>query len=104
MERSSTPASIHSVESMDRRALPQRPAPIEEPKYANIPAEILASMAIGPSRVSQETTSSLDPDSYLVSDGFRRPEDPPAYSSRPGSLRTLPEYTSRPSSLYTVVL
>ncbi|KAK4643344.1 hypothetical protein QC761_409000 [Podospora bellae-mahoneyi] len=38
-------------------------------------------------RASMETVSSVDPDSYLVSDGWRAPEHPPVYSSRPPSLR-----------------
>ena len=41
------------------------------------------------SRVSVETTSSLGLEryGYLVSDGWRAPEQPPMYSSRPPSLR-----------------
>ncbi|KAK4164529.1 hypothetical protein QBC43DRAFT_317670 [Cladorrhinum sp. PSN259] len=39
-------------------------------------------------RVSMETTSSVDPDTFLVSDGWRGPDQqPPEYSSRPPSLR-----------------
>ncbi|KAK4219798.1 hypothetical protein QBC37DRAFT_367407 [Rhypophila decipiens] len=37
-------------------------------------------------RSSQETTSSFNPDLYLVSDGFRPLPSPPAYTSRPSSL------------------
>ncbi|KAL1842319.1 hypothetical protein VTK73DRAFT_3151 [Phialemonium thermophilum] len=55
-----------------------------EPKYANMPDDILAGMTVG--RLSQETTSSFDPDLYLVSDGFQMSDDPPAYTSRPSSL------------------
>jgi hypothetical protein len=41
------------------------------------------------SRASVETTSSLGIEryGYLVSDGWRAPEQPPVYSSRPPSLR-----------------
>lgn len=56
----------------------------EEPKYANMPEGIITSMAVA--RSSQETTSSFNPDLFLVSDGFRAPEDPPPYTSRPSSL------------------
>lgn len=38
-------------------------------------------------RTSIETTSSLGIENYLVSDGWRAPEQPPEYSSRPPSLR-----------------
>ncbi|KAK4462706.1 hypothetical protein QBC42DRAFT_200569 [Cladorrhinum samala] len=39
-------------------------------------------------RASMETMSSIDPDSFLVSDGWRGPDQqPPEYSSRPPSLR-----------------
>ncbi|KAK4199742.1 hypothetical protein QBC40DRAFT_281366 [Triangularia verruculosa] len=38
-------------------------------------------------RSSIETMSSVDPEAYLVSDGWRAPEHPPTYSSRPSSLR-----------------
>ncbi|KAK4178680.1 hypothetical protein QBC36DRAFT_324124 [Triangularia setosa] len=38
-------------------------------------------------RSSMETMSSIDPDAYLVSDGWRAPEHPPVYSSTPPSLR-----------------
>lgn len=37
-------------------------------------------------RTSIETTSSLGVEHYLVSDGWRAPEQPPEYSSRPPSL------------------
>ncbi|KAK3332096.1 hypothetical protein B0T19DRAFT_94562 [Cercophora scortea] len=42
-------------------------------------------------RASQETTSSINPDIYLVSDGFRplEAETLPPYSSRPASLRNV---------------
>lgn len=71
--RSTAPAPAPAVESP------------EEPKYANMPDGIIASMAVG--RSSQETTSSFNPDLYLISDGFRGPdEQPPAYTSRPSSL------------------
>jgi hypothetical protein len=33
-----------------------------------------------------ETVSSVGLDNYLVSDGWRAPEEPPVYSSRPPSL------------------
>jgi hypothetical protein len=118
IHRVSSPVSVHSVRSLERRALPQRPAPIDDPKYANLPVELLANMVVAPSptdeettprgcaeitpRTSYETSSSLNPDRYIVSDGFRPPEEPPVYSSRPGSIRTLPEYSSRPSSVYGV--
>lgn len=39
------------------------------------------------SRASIETTSTINPDLYLVSDGWRAPEELPNYSSRPSSLR-----------------
>lgn len=71
----------------------------EDPKYANMPMGIVAGMVIA-RRMSQETTSSFNPDLYLVSDGFR-PDDPPGYSSRPPSLGP-PQYTSRPTSMYDV--
>lgn len=67
---------------------PPIPAPAveapEDPKYANMPEGIIASMAVG--RSSQETTSSFNPDLYLITDGFRPPDEPPAYTSRPSSL------------------
>ncbi|RKU48657.1 hypothetical protein DL546_009346 [Coniochaeta pulveracea] len=94
IHRPSSPVSVHSVRSLERRALPQRPAPVIEPKYANLPAEILANMVVTPfqgneeptdrrfaettPRASYETSASLDPDHYIVSDGFQPPEEPPA--------------------------
>ncbi|KAL2259769.1 hypothetical protein VTK26DRAFT_6442 [Humicola hyalothermophila] len=41
-------------------------------------------------RRSMETTSSLGANAYLVSDGWRPPEQPPDYSSRPPSLHNTP--------------
>ncbi|KAK4229482.1 hypothetical protein QBC38DRAFT_472518 [Podospora fimiseda] len=39
-------------------------------------------------RISMETASSVDPDTFLVSDGWRGPDQqPPEYSSRPPSVR-----------------
>ncbi|KAK0640970.1 hypothetical protein B0T16DRAFT_205236 [Cercophora newfieldiana] len=56
-----------------------------------------------PVRSSMETTSSFNPDLYLVSDGFRPAPEVPAYSSRPPSFRSRPpSYMSRPSSIRNV--
>lgn len=70
----------------------------EEPKYTN-----LEDVPFPQGRLSQETTSSYNPDHYLVSDGFRPTAQLPGYSSRPPSYRSNrtgpPSYSSRPSSL-----
>lgn len=56
-----------------------------------------------PPRSSMETTSSFNPDLYLVSDGFRPAPELPTYSSRPPSMRGRPpSYSSRPSSIRNV--
>ena len=58
----------------------QNPGPIP----GNPPAELFTNPPGW--RSSQETTSSFNPDLYLVSDGFRPLPSPPAYTSRPSSL------------------
>ncbi|KAL2021281.1 hypothetical protein VTK56DRAFT_7360 [Thermocarpiscus australiensis] len=59
----------------------------EPSSYTGRPVVITANPR---SRPSMETTSSVDPEAYLVSDGWRPPEEPPEYSSRPPSLHNLP--------------
>lgn len=54
----------------------------EHPTYA----ERSETTPIPRGRCSVETTSSLGFERYLVSDGWRAPEGPPEYSSRPPSL------------------
>lgn len=95
----------NSQSSSSRTTLPPPTTPSSrEPKYANMPAGIVESMALAISRVSMETTSSMDPDHYIVSDGFRPSGRPPSYrSSRESSLGP-PEYRSRPPSLHAVVM
>lgn len=105
---------------------PPAPAP-QDPKYANLPAGLVASMTVVPwrtpesaastsepdqhaesddvlPRTSQETATSMDPDQYMVSDGFRPCGRPPSYTSSRESSQGPPEYRSRPPSLHTVVL
>lgn len=65
------PGARYHWESQNRAAVS---APTEE--FTNPPGW----------RSSQETTSSFNPDLYLVSDGFRPLPSPPAYTSRPSSL------------------
>jgi len=56
-----------------------------------------------PVRSSMETTSSFNPDLYLVSDGFRPNPELPTYTSRPPSFRGRPpSYASRPGSIRNV--
>jgi hypothetical protein len=62
-------------------ALEQNP----EPKYANLPPDMLTGVR---GRCSMETTASTNPDEYLISDGFRPLGDPPEYSSRPPSIHS----------------
>ncbi|KAK3994583.1 hypothetical protein QBC44DRAFT_322330 [Cladorrhinum sp. PSN332] len=76
-------------------ALPSRastPPPSPPPSYRSRSGSTATTATKGrpPSyrRVSMETTSSVDPDTFLVSDGWRGPDQqPPEYSSRPASLR-----------------
>ncbi|KAK3316331.1 hypothetical protein B0H66DRAFT_291720 [Apodospora peruviana] len=56
----------------------------ENPTRNDPPAEVFSNPPDW--RSSQETTSSFNPDLYLVSDGFRPLPEPPAYTSRPSSL------------------
>ena len=84
--------------TVSRHSVSSRPSMAEEePKYTN-----LEDIPFPSSRLSQETTSSFNPDLYLVSDGFRPDTQPPHYS-RPPSYRSNrsgpPSYSSRPSSL-----
>ncbi|GAB1315933.1 hypothetical protein MFIFM68171_06143 [Madurella fahalii] len=80
----------------------QDPGPVEEvrpqpmlqrgrtppPPYHPVVPELAQDSPRG--RSSVETTSSIRPEVYLVSDGWRAPEEPPEYSSRPPSLRNAP--------------
>lgn len=77
----------------------------QEPKYANMPVGIVASMVIAPPRTSVESTSTFDAEGYIVSDGFRSPGEPPGYSSGSSSRSSSlpPGYTSRPTSIFAVV-
>lgn len=98
------PASRSESSSSSAPLLPPSIPSSQDPKYANMPAGIVESMAMAPPRTSQETTSSMDPDHYIVSDGFRPCERPPSYTSSRESSPGPPEYRSRPPSLHTVVL
>jgi hypothetical protein len=79
-------------------------SPPNEPKYANMPAGIVQSMVATAARTFEETISSMDPDSYIVADGFRPRERPPSYTSSRESSLGPPEYRSRPPSLHAVLL
>ena len=99
--RSSLTAPRSSL-TAPRSSLTERPSMAEdEPKYTN-----LEDVPFPRPRLSQETTSSFNPDSYLVSDGFRPTTQLPGYS-RPPSYRSHrtgpPSYSSRPSSLHNEV-
>ena len=110
-----------STSSFDAAAgITPTPHPIgplsQDPKYANLPAGLVDSMVVAgpptpasrsssvPPRISCETTSSMDPEQYMVSDGFRPGNRPPSYTSSRESSQGPPEYRSRPPSLHTVVL
>lgn len=85
------PAEIEPVQMpLSRASLSAIPRREEVPVYSSTPDEIVPR-----TRSSQETTSSFNPELYLVSDGFR-PDRPPSYRSRP------PSYSSKPSSLRSV--
>lgn len=75
-----TPQRQHSPPPPYRSGVPEfaesRPSFSEYPPRTSITA----------GRTSVETTSSLGIENYLVSDGWRAPEMPPEYSSRPPSL------------------
>lgn len=74
--RPSPPPSYHSV-------IPEPAQDDQDYAGRTTPSQELRS------RASVETTSSLGLEryGYLVSDGWRAPEQPPMYSSRPPSLR-----------------
>ncbi|KAK5652799.1 hypothetical protein OQA88_9655 [Cercophora sp. LCS_1] len=98
-ERPSTEGTQPPVSFAPRQSSSSTRRSSEElPRYAN-PAEL--PFDIPRPRMSQETTSSFNPDLYLISDGFRPIPDPPTYSSRPPSYRSgPPSYRSRPSSIH----
>jgi hypothetical protein len=123
----SEPTSSSYASRSSAPLLPPPGPPSQDPKYANLPAGLVESMAIlhpqasegttsptdldeyvesddVPPRASQETTGSMDPDQYMVSDGFRPCGRPPSYTSSRESSQGPPEYRSRPPSLHTVVL
>ncbi|KAK3303318.1 uncharacterized protein B0T15DRAFT_539834 [Chaetomium strumarium] len=62
------------------------PPPPYRPAVAELAQEPDAGTGYPRGRVSMETVSSVGLDNYLVSDGWRAPEEPPVYSSRPPSL------------------
>jgi hypothetical protein len=77
-----------------------RSASEDLPRYTN---EVDTPYPEMPVRSSMETTSSFNPDLYLISDGFRPAPELPTYSSRPPSFRGRPpSYASRPSSIRNV--
>ena len=98
------PTSNSAPSSSSAPRLPPTATSSQDPKYANMPAGIVESMAVAASRMSLETTSSMDPDQYLVSDGFRPCERPPSYTSSRESSLGPPEYRSRPPSLHAIVM
>ncbi len=84
---SATPSRQHSPPPPYRSGVPEfaesRPSFAESrPSFSEYPPR--TSIQVG--RTSVETTSSLGIENYLVSDGWRAPEMPPEYSSRPPSL------------------
>ncbi|KAL2266112.1 hypothetical protein VTJ83DRAFT_5464 [Remersonia thermophila] len=76
--RHSPPPPYHPVSSDMAQG---RPSFERRPSYDRPPPT-----PITRSRASTETMSSLGYERYLVSDGWRAPERPPEYSSRPPSL------------------
>ncbi|KAK0707402.1 hypothetical protein B0H67DRAFT_556103 [Lasiosphaeris hirsuta] len=99
---------VHHVQVPDPRLslsgphpLPQDLQPQEAPQYPQQPPHTsFEAVPASGGRMSFETTSSFNPDIYLVSDGFRPEPDIPTYSSRPPSYASRPpSYMSRPSSL-----
>lgn len=69
------------------------------PRYTNAADEYITPQV----RSSMETTSSFNPDLYLISDGFRPAPELPTYTSRPPSFRGRPpSYSSRPSSIRNI--
>ncbi|EGS19782.1 uncharacterized protein CTHT_0042660 [Thermochaetoides thermophila DSM 1495] len=85
------PAQVVAAEPR-RPATPQSPPPSYHSAVLELDEEYpdLNSHAPGTTaparRSSMETVSSLGVERYLVSDGWRAPENPPEYSSRPPSL------------------
>jgi len=79
------PTQVYAVMVPQSTPTPRRPTSEDLPRYASM--EEPFSMPRG--RISQETTSSFNPDLYLVSDGFRPQPEPPNYS-RPPSYRSGP--------------
>ncbi|KAK4242757.1 hypothetical protein C8A03DRAFT_28986 [Achaetomium macrosporum] len=100
--------SVHAKVEQARdveQGVSQRPAVMEEarphatssrrqdsppPPYRPVVPDLAQDPDAAPSyprgRASMETVSSVGLDNYLVSDGWRAPEEPPVYSSRPPSL------------------
>ncbi|KAL2119732.1 hypothetical protein VTJ04DRAFT_6693 [Mycothermus thermophilus] len=76
-----TPRGRHSPPPPYPEVAPVRPSFDRRPSYDRPPPT-----PITRSRSSTETMSSLGYERYLVSDGWRAPERPPEYSSRPPSL------------------
>ncbi|KAK4190759.1 hypothetical protein QBC35DRAFT_488856 [Podospora australis] len=88
------PANRHESAVSSREASPSPSRPSPPPSYRSrsgsneTQSTRPPSYREAPPRLSVETTSTIDPDLYLVSDGWRGPEQqPPDYSSRPPSLR-----------------
>jgi hypothetical protein len=97
--------------------LPRSERPVDDDcKFANLPDDLLQRLALAgtryppprplsvPPRTSHDTTFSVDPENYIVSDGFRPRSRPPSFTSSRGSSQGPPEYRSRPPSLHAVLL
>jgi hypothetical protein len=80
----SRPHATSSSQRQDSPPPPYRPI-VPDPEQAQDP-DAAGTGYPARGRVSMETVSSVGLDNYLVSDGWRAPEEPPVYSSRPPSL------------------
>ncbi|KAK1759671.1 hypothetical protein QBC47DRAFT_372753 [Echria macrotheca] len=81
------PVQVFAVSVPNSSYAPRRSTSEDLPRYAST-EDPEFEMPRG--RLSQETTSSFNPDLYLVSDGFRPAPELPSYSSRPPSYRSGP--------------
>ncbi|KAK4109798.1 hypothetical protein N656DRAFT_321141 [Canariomyces notabilis] len=85
VERGSARSPSRAAETSSQPMLQRQPTP--PPPYRPVVPELAQDDLRG--RSSIDTTLSVTPDVYLVSDGWRAPEEPPQYSSRPPSLHNI---------------